>query len=103
MFCCRFLVWIKACHRNDLLNNSINVSRRNLKLCEKHFETKYICQGGPRKQLFRHAVPTIFSYSDELSHIKKENVLSSKCMSFFFIFALLTLFSVYNICIQQCI
>ncbi|KAF2887525.1 hypothetical protein ILUMI_18648 [Ignelater luminosus] len=56
----RIELWLKACNRQDLLGKTL---RKNYKLCEKHFEEKYISKGnGTRKRLFAQAMPTIFPH-----------------------------------------
>lgn len=51
--------WINACGRSDLLPNSHNLFRSH-RLCDLHFEAKYISKGCDRKRLFANAIPTIF-------------------------------------------
>uniref|UniRef100_A0A6P7FZS5 Uncharacterized protein LOC114335953 isoform X7 n=1 Tax=Diabrotica virgifera virgifera TaxID=50390 RepID=A0A6P7FZS5_DIAVI len=56
-------VWLKAAIREDLLSKDINALHKNSRMCEKHFEPKYMSKGGnERKNLFIQAVPTIFPY-----------------------------------------
>lgn len=88
MYHFRAETWFKACNRTDLLAKNVNL--QNYRLCQFHFEEKYISRGGTRKTLFAEAVPTIFqglkrsiaeeSKSDELP--KKVIVLSGKLYFF---------------------
>ncbi|CAH1154959.1 unnamed protein product [Phaedon cochleariae] len=60
--------WLRKCNREDLLDKSVDALHRNFKVCEKHFENKYITQaGGTRKHLFQQAVPTIFPHGSKHS------------------------------------
>lgn len=55
----RCAAWLKVANREDLLEKNIN----NFRLCEKHFEKKFINTSG-RKRLVHNAFPTLFCKSD---------------------------------------
>lgn len=60
---------MKSCNREDLLIKTSEELSRNYRLCERHFEEKYISRGGGiRKHLFERSKPTIFP------HIEKRTI-----------------------------
>lgn len=63
-YCFRARLWMEACHRKDLLPK-IDISYKRYKLCEFHFEAKYISRGSTRKSLLPNAYPTIFPKREE--------------------------------------
>ncbi|XP_050314966.1 uncharacterized protein LOC126749338 [Anthonomus grandis grandis] len=52
-------IWLESCNRMDLLPKIADLYK-NYKICEQHFEKKYINQGNERKCLLNNAVPTLF-------------------------------------------
>ncbi|XP_076650543.1 kelch-like protein 10 isoform X1 [Halictus rubicundus] len=52
--------WIIACDRRDLEKYSTEHVSKHYRLCEQHFEDKYLMRGKIRKNLTSNAVPTIF-------------------------------------------
>lgn len=49
------------------LQKPLDSVHRNYKLCELHFEPKYISKGSTRKLIFQHAITTIFFHEKDES------------------------------------
>lgn len=57
----RAKLWLKACYRDDLLPKAMILHKSGYRLCELHFEEKFISKGNSKKRLFSNVVPSIFS------------------------------------------
>ncbi|XP_074032674.1 uncharacterized protein isoform X2 [Leptinotarsa decemlineata] len=55
----RAKVWLEACSRQDLLPK-VDSLHKNYRICEHHFESRYISKGTVKNTLLPEAVPTIF-------------------------------------------
>nr|CAI5854955.1 unnamed protein product [Callosobruchus analis] len=54
-------LWLKACYRTDLLPKIKTFQRSSrYRLCQLHFEDKFISKAGTQKRLFQNAVPSLF-------------------------------------------
>lgn len=68
-FTFRATLWIRACNREDLLSKPLESLHRDYKLCEKHFEAKYLSKTtNSRKRLIGEAIPTIFPHYRRCVH-----------------------------------
>lgn len=54
--------WLQICSRQDLITENTD-NYKNYRICENHFESRYITQGNVRKSLFLNAMPTIYESS----------------------------------------
>nr|XP_033331966.1 uncharacterized protein LOC117223670 [Megalopta genalis] len=74
--------WIIACDRRDLEKYSTEHVSKHYRLCEEHFEDKYLMRGKIRKNLTSNAVPTIFLCEEQSEvhrgTIGQELIISSK-------------------------
>ncbi|KAJ8910496.1 hypothetical protein NQ315_012343 [Exocentrus adspersus] len=59
----RLRLWLQACNREDLLGKDANTLHKCYRICENHFEEKFLSKGGTRKTLFAEAMPTIFLHN----------------------------------------
>ncbi|XP_023025032.2 uncharacterized protein [Leptinotarsa decemlineata] len=57
--CEKAKVWLEACSRQDLLPK-IDSLHKKYRICEHHFESRYISKGIVKNTLLPEAVPTIF-------------------------------------------
>uniref|UniRef100_A0A6P7GZV1 52 kDa repressor of the inhibitor of the protein kinase-like n=1 Tax=Diabrotica virgifera virgifera TaxID=50390 RepID=A0A6P7GZV1_DIAVI len=55
-------LWLRAANRINLMEKSIESLHKYFKLCELHFESKFMSCGNDRKTLFLNAFPTIFPH-----------------------------------------
>lgn len=68
-------LWLKTCYRSDLLSQAMTLHKSSYRLCEVHFEEKYISKRGSEKRLFSNALPSIFSTK---GNNKNENISEPK-------------------------
>lgn len=95
--CCRIKIWLEMCNRPDLLDLPISHIHNNHKVCEQHFEDKYIYKANKCKQLFKNALPNSFKEQQCEEPSTKIVVLTGEHCPLLFINSFLS----YQICLLK--
>ncbi|CAH1108159.1 unnamed protein product [Psylliodes chrysocephalus] len=62
-------LWLKVTNREDLLGKSVEYLSKHYKICELHFQDKFVYQSGARKRLFANAFPSVFPHSQPMRRV----------------------------------